>query len=1422
MRKTYNHINEKNLIEILKTALKRERETNPSWKLYYDEVPEKEIRTSLQPVFSTDDVKNKEKTDLADLKDIIEKGWKTGRKHIMIEGIGGVGKTVSLLETVRDIEVPAIYIPLNYWSRKEKKNNLIQTYIADITLRDRQMFGLLKRIWKRDWKDKPSMLLVLDGINEMPQTNRDKIAGEINKMDVEYPGLQIIMASRYDFTPYISPDHCQRLKMQTLSRKEIEEYLSARDVDRPEAISRVWDIIDSPLMLVLYIKTEKQSMEDNGGLVEWKENVNAGNIIWNFLQSEIQRNQKKNGLAIASLCAVSAYIVAPYIAYQMLKENSFSLPQRQFYSYIQAACKWYTENKERERVPEYINKVILKSGKSDITPSDVTNMLENGMCLFYHLKDTIRLMHQHFRDCLAAIHLWNIAEVSDDDFPEEWGEPFDRYVMGFLTDLFEKKFWNKIWEMGKKEKFLPDFTAKMLQLYKMASGSDISQINFRGMDLSEISLTGYRISQESKRNFVNAVIGEQTVSGDGHTMDVVSVSWCEDGLHFMSASQDCTMRIWNSASGTSMLLPKIHDHYIRCAQYVQTDEKRMASAGDDKQIICWEYNEKRECWEHRSLGSLEDWAYGVAWSSDGQMVACGDRNGDLKVFDLYGKEFNFCRKHEKYVRKIAWSPEEKNIFATGSDDGIVCLWDIKNRKPIKQLESGGRQITGLDWLVNGQYLIISDTDCFRIVNIEKILLSEESVISLSKQNCLTEIVQQKKGITSIAVKAKGKEDYVAVFYNEAVELFYIHRNGENVVLNTIETSDLKDEIVNSAQWNTQCNTVICGCSNGALYSIHVTADEMDGDRIEIRKITEGCGRSVRCTRWSGDGRKIAAGYDDRRVRIWDFDSRRCVAVMEGHRDSIKSIAWSPDDNFLASGADDAYIRIWKAKDKGKSERVADVCVEEKAIGSGGINSILWSKKGKIICGSDDNNIYIWDRTGIAGERIRKLKKHTKRVYSLAFSPDEKYFVSVGNDRRLCLWNTDEERCVQDEESFHKEPIRGVSWLPDGRGVVTGSNDGTIIYRAFDSRKGQLSDEFEVLPKEHTDFIYSIMCTGNNRYVVSGSTDTNVGFWDINKKRLLALGTDHESFIWNISASPEINKKYYVASASSDGKIDIWDVTDITTAKIHPFAVLEVIPGINLVGGDFSGVKFQTERLKELIKTNGGSIEELTEAEYKEYNNEEDREKGNLKDSQKPQANKLKFDQYTEKGFSERLWQILWILQKNPDYYGKKENQINDRIRDDLEIAQYTVRDQTRQGVSETEKSAGEVDIQVYKDKIPWIILEGILLRHMDNKRLTEHIDKMIGNYNPNGYRYTYLLVYYMPDSKVEENFYFFKEFREKFMIFLEQYVFKREKLKILEKAEKDMTKSFYIIAELGEKEDAIRIHFCVLHIKNKDYGKEVN
>ena len=105
--------------------------------------------------------------------------------------------------------------------------------------------------------------------------------------------------------------------------------------------------------------------------------------------------------------------------------------------------------------------------------------------------------------------------------------------------------------------------------------------------------------------------------------------------------------------------------------------------------------------------------------------------------------------------------------------------------------------------------------------------------------------------------------------------------------------------------------------------------QVSKDRIDTNKIVDGCGCSVRCTDWTKDGKRLAAGYDDRRVRIWDVSERRCLAVLDGHRESIKSIAWSPDNRLLASGDNAAGLRIW---DLNSLEKDGGKLLEEKSLG----------------------------------------------------------------------------------------------------------------------------------------------------------------------------------------------------------------------------------------------------------------------------------------------------------------------------------------------------------------------------------------------------------------------------------------------------------------------------------------------------------
>ena len=1428
---------EKRFYEKLRNALYRQQERNRSRKLF------KQGESSLPIVFqSVDRPENK----YNGLKECLEQGWTEPEKHLMLEGIGGIGKTTALLNTAVSMDIPVIYIPLCIWARDvcgESSDNLIRTYIKDLFGNSKD-YAWLESEMKKDWEEKPSILLILDGVNELSEKNRERIAAEIDQIDENYPGVQMILSSRYDFTPEIR-SICIKIKMMPLNRENIAKYLADQNICLPKKTSKLWKIIDTPFMLELYVAVENKKSEDSAEPHKVQNSETAGGIIKAYLKKEIERYHKNNKeKELYARCTISVYAIAPYVAYQMLKENAFVISYEELIDYIEEACDWHNQNLENGHIPKTIKNQPRLNTKTVIDSKDIRRILEESICLFYLLENpeseenTVHLIHQHFRDCLAAIHLCNTAEMLTEDakgIPKEWNLSFDRYVMGFLADLLEKSSWNNVWEAGRKmEKTPAEFTNKMLELYKQAYGNNISDVNFRGMDLTEVPLFGFCLNrchaekqnsniQKNERKFAGAVIGGRTISGEGHTMDVTAVSWRRSDQNdqssqsvFMSASHDCTIRIWDIKKKSSVVLPRKHANYIRCAEWSPADADRMASAGDNKELICWE-EENENKWNSRILATLDDWIYGLSWSPDGKRIACGERSGQVSVIDLQGRLINFSRKHKEYIRRLSWSPDNSGIFASGSDEGTVCLWNADSeevvKEPLIQLELYGKRITGLAWLENGKYLLISDTDCYMILDTAKLLsCGGQQEVSLSKREELLIKKEKRKNISAAAVQRKSEKDFAAVFYEESVEIFYTTCIGDgNIEVISIDTAEWSQETVSSSQWNAKCSRLICGCDNGEICLVDVKAGEMDKDRIDIKKIVDGCGCSVRCTDWAKDGKRLAAGYDDQRVRIWNVSERKCLAVLDGHRESIKSIAWSPDNSLLASGDNASGLRVW---DMSSLEKGSVRLLEEKSFGTGGINAVIWLDQNRILCGSDDSMLYLWDRTEQPEHAVHQMPAHEKRVYGLALSPDKKFTVSVGNDRLICLWDMRKLACVQKTDSFHEDAIRDVSWFPDGSGIATGSNDRTVICRQFDNESKRFTDAYFRLPKKHDNFIYSVACTGNNRYIVSGSTDSRVGFWDRENETLHSIGEEHGDFVWDVSAGPETDGRYYTASASSDGMIKIWDVTDLPDESIHSCCTLKVIPGINLVGCDFSGAIFQTgaereDELRELILVNGGRIDELSEEELREYREEREKELQRTGGSSENAVNI-----YTEEELDKSIRRALTDVQGEKLFYGADEDDINRDIYRALSTKGYHAKEQASAGKGKGGKNAGELDILVEdENELPWAIIEGIKLEYLDRNNLKDHIDKIVDSnrYNPFGCRYGNLLIYYMTSSKAPSDT--FARFCSRFRDYLNDYNYDQIHLTDL-KEEKCRLESYILSGKIEFEIGDMILHFYVFHIQN--------
>lgn len=109
-------------------------------------------------------------------------------------------------------------------------------------------------------------------------------------------------------------------------------------------------------------------------------------------------------------------------------------------------------------------------------------------------------------------------------------------------------------------------------------------------------------------------------------------------------------------------------------------------------------------------------------------------------------------------------------------------------------------------------------------------------------------------------------------------------------------------------------------------------------------------------------------------------------------------------------------------------------------------------------------------------------------------------------------------------------------------------------------------------------------------------------------------------------------------------------------------------------------------------------------------------------------------------FDKDLKKALLSIQGNPQYWALDENSINDRLRDLLRM-KYHVDDQTRQGVSLSQNGVGEIDFLVSEEAEPIAIMEALILDSVDKAYIKDHINKLLVNYDPQGYPRASLIMY---------------------------------------------------------------------------------
>ncbi|HUE69438.1 MAG TPA: hypothetical protein VMP01_01005 [Pirellulaceae bacterium] len=515
---------------------------------------------------------------------------------------------------------------------------------------------------------------------------------------------------------------------------------------------------------------------------------------------------------------------------------------------------------------------------------------------------------------------------------------------------------------------------------------------------------------------------------------VTALAWSADGQFVLSASQDKTIKLWNTTDGA---LTRQYAGQADAARSlaVTKDGTKVIAGCNDKSLRVWNYSDGgllatillpaapraiaasadgsriaaaepgRVCvWDlatQRMSERLDVAATALVLLADGKQLLLGDAAGVTQQLVLANVAVTVA--HTGAAAGAIVTNDGQRWISAGRDQGVK-VWDAAG-KPLAPLGACDGVPAALAIRADGQQIAIAGADrqihLWRLDNnqLERKIAAGAGVVSLAYHPTLPKLA---------AACADGR--------------LRIFNPVDGTLLETMSVASPAACVAFAGE------RLLAGHENHYI-SLHAPSLE----RIIAGHQVLAAGGAVTCLSYSADGSGLFSGGSDMTVRQWNSADGAAVRTVLTAADAITGLALAEDGSRLIAASADKTIRVFNAAD-GAAVATLNAPMPIRAF-AGASGGALLAVSG------DDGQIHLWDaKTGVIRESISGL---SIPAASLAISSDGKQVIAAAGNEPIYIWPL---ACTL---QIAADPVKvyELAATPDGQLVTTGDDKTVKLWDA---------------------------------------------------------------------------------------------------------------------------------------------------------------------------------------------------------------------------------------------------------------------------------------------------------------------------------------------------------------------------------------